>query len=120
MIINNEDKLWRVIKEQQLKRNGTLKFTFFKDASGLSCDLAKLTNLQKMLNRKEFVSIAEKAGVREFDAATVRSAEIDSDVIHQPEPDNDAHCVFDINKPLDTHKCKLMVELSKNIKEPNY
>lgn len=116
--IKNDDKLWRVIKEQYLKPNGTLKHSFFMDASGLSCDLAKMTSITKMLARKEFESIAAKAGIREFDVATIRSPEIDAEVIYQPMPDNDAHCVLD--RKLDTHKCKLMVERSKNIKEPTY
>jgi hypothetical protein len=94
------EKLWRsVYKKEQLRRDGTVKPSFFKDKRGLSCDLARFSTIE-LSRRGHQVPPAwpNEAGLVEFTVAAVRA--VGSDVEHKPlrmPPDNMnnySHCEF--------------------------
>jgi len=98
--IPDDELLWRsVYKKDQIYKNGRPKPAFFRDKSGLSCDLAKFSTPER--SRRGFADPPwpAEAGLVEFSRRDVRDAK--SDVKHKPiaTPRNYAHCQLDV--PLD-------------------
>lgn len=78
------EKLWRsVYKKDQVKKDGSVKPSFFRDKRGLSCDLARLSTVEK--SRRGYgdpPQWPEQAGLVEFTVRVVRR--IGSDAAHRP------------------------------------
>ena len=78
--IPESQKLWRVVsKPQQIKKDGKPKPSFFRDSTGLSCDLAIFTSIRKCKAGR-----LPEAGIVEFEVSTVRSPAVGADVGHKP------------------------------------
>lgn len=93
--IPRDEKLWRAVyKKDQVYEDGQLKPAFFRDRSGLSCDLARFSTVERS-RRGYSLQWPEEAGLVEFSVGLVRDN--GSDVEHAPvrQPhQNYAHCLF--------------------------
>ncbi len=110
--------LWRVVYRvnQISPRTGEPKPSFFRDISGLSCDLAILTTQRRVQRGRP-----SGAGIRQFTAGNVRTAsDRTSDVVHTPvrvPHPNYAHC--EVHPALSGSRQKKMVDLSSYRVEPD-
>jgi hypothetical protein len=82
--IPGDERLWRsVYRPEQVKPDGTLKPSFFKNKNGTSCDLARFSTMEK--SRRGYgvpPQWPEEAGLVEFTVSMVRN--VDADVLHAP------------------------------------
>lgn len=88
--------LWRAVyKPEQLKPDGTLKPSFFRDKRGLSCDLARMSSVER--SRRGYGEPPpwpDEAGLVAFTVGAVEAS--GSSVGHEPLSDNNnySHCQF--------------------------
>lgn len=120
--------LWRAIPPSQVKRDGKIKASFFRDnrpGSGLSCDIAAFSS--KEASRRGYATPPAwdeaLAGLVEFEAGQVRQCSHcppDADVVHNPldtaSIKNYGHAVF--TKKLCADEEKTMVETTRLIVKP--
>lgn len=96
--IADSEKLWRAVYNRlQIKNDGTLKPGFFQDKSGLSCDLASYTTIERARLGFQEPLRPSYSGLAEFTVGSVRSQNVSSDVEHKPVVLNNgrrnyAHC----------------------------
>jgi hypothetical protein len=82
--IPSEEKLWRAVNkpDQVYKDTGRPKPSFFRDRSGLSCDLARFSTPEKSRVGHGTKPYPPDSGLVEFTVSTVRA--LGSDVVHKP------------------------------------
>ena len=76
--------LWRAVCRPEQIKNGKLKRGFFRDKRGLSCDLAIFSTIEKSRRGNLLPPWPEGSGLVEFEVATIRSENVQSDVHHDP------------------------------------
>ena len=96
--LDDADVLWRAVYQQESvnKKTGKVKPAFFKDKTGLSCDLASLTTEELAMRGSNINPRPTYSGLVEFSVENVRSPGVDCDVLHKPLSwwRNYAHCQF--------------------------
>lgn len=95
--IPDKEKLWRALHraDQVYKETGRPKPSFFRDRSGLSCDLARFSTPERSRRGHGPKPYPPECGLVEISTALVREA--GSDVAHVPVnevPRNYAHTQF--------------------------
>jgi hypothetical protein len=102
-------KLWRAIyADTQLKDDGTIKSSFFRDRDGVSCDLADFTTKKAAMRGSAPKPRPDYAGLVEFDAKTLRAhgREPAHDPTDNPLEGKDyAHTLFE--SPTESNRTKL-------------
>jgi hypothetical protein len=82
-VLPDEELLWRVVnKADQVYKNGRPKPSFFRDSSGLSCDLARFSTPARSCAGYGERSYPPESGLVEMTTILVREA--GSDVTHRP------------------------------------
>ena len=111
----DEEKLWRSVylPRDQLKKTGEVKRAFFRDKTGLSCDIARFSTAERSRRgHADPLAWPAESGLLEFSVASVRK--VGSDVCHVPvrnPPTNYAHCEFSVW--LTTDQAEDLVELAE-------
>ena len=81
--IPDDEKLWRAVhKKDQLYENGDIKPAFFRDKTGLSCDLARFSTVERSRRGYNPPPWPDAAGLVEIRVTHARAA--GSDVRHKP------------------------------------
>jgi len=82
--VPDQERLWRAVNkpDQVYKKTGSPKPSFFRDKTGLSCNLARFSTLERSRVGYGDKAYPPESGLVEFTAALVRSA--GSDVAHKP------------------------------------
>lgn len=114
----DDQVLWRVVcRKGQIKKNGSLKPSFFNDARGLSCELATFTSRRKILNPPRPPGTGLTAfTVGDIRSATDRRCRVRHVPIEKPE-NNYAHC--EVHPVIEPSGRTRMVRLSKYVVEPD-
>ena len=104
----DEEILWRSIHRprDQLRPSGEVKPSFFRDRTGLSCDLSRFSTVEH--SRRD---PPPESGLVELSVVSVRK--VGSDVCHVPTRDprtNYAHCQFSVH--LGTEEAEDLLALS--------
>src|SRR5213594_140312 len=74
-LIPGEERLWRALhKREQVYADGTIKPAFFRDVSGLSCDLARFSTPERSRRGHGRQPYPQETGLVEFRARHVRAA----------------------------------------------
>jgi len=82
-LIPDEERLWRAVrKPDQVYKDGRLKPSFFRDKSGLSCDLARFSTPEKSRMGHGLNPYPPESGLVEIRVLNVRA--VGSDVAHRP------------------------------------
>ena len=109
--IPGDEKLWRAVyKKDQLYPNGNIKPAFFRDKTGLSCDLARFSTVEQSKRGYAPPPWPDAAGLVEIRVIHARQA--GSDVRHKPisgEHPNYSHAEFTahLTTPLAEDICRL-------------
>jgi hypothetical protein len=95
-LLPDNERLWRAVRQRdQVYATGELKPSFFRDESGLSCDLARFSTPEASRRGHAEQPYPLEAGLVEFKVLDVRA--VGSDVEHVPlqiSPRNYAHSQF--------------------------
>jgi len=84
--IYDDDELYRRINEQWIKENGDISSAAFQNTSntdGMSVDLSRLTNIEKTTLNNPIYGVAS--------LITIDVRNLDQEVFHSPEQNNNAH-----------------------------
>lgn len=82
-LLPDRERLWRALRQKdQLYPTGEIKPSFFRDRSGLSCDLARFSTPEASRRGHGEQAYPAEAGLVEFSVLDVRA--IGSDVLHVP------------------------------------
>lgn len=88
--IPDREKVWRlVMSETQLNKNGDLHQSFFKDNSGLSCELEILTTVEDCLANRP-----PGSGIIEISVGEIRNRFEKVNVTHDPLPLKYSHALI--------------------------
>jgi hypothetical protein len=120
--IPDPERLWRAFpKKEQLYPDGRIKPAFFRDSSGLSCDLARFSTPETS-RLGHAISVGRNrppgTGLVEFTAGAVRAR--GSDVKHRPAQEfhNYSHCQFTSN--LTTAQARSLCEVATFLIPPSF
>ena len=106
--IPDDEKLWRAIyKKEQLYNDGNIKPAFFRDRSGLSCDLARFSSIEK--SRLGYIPPPRPSGTGLVEIGVSHARAAGTDVYHKPimvPAPNYSHCQF--SRHLDTVQAQLI------------
>ncbi len=121
--IPDDELIWRsVYNKHQIKDDGTLKSSFFRDRNGLSCDIAKFTTIEKARRGRGIPPRwPESSGLVQFKVLDIREQKINSDIKHDPisdKPKNYSHCI--LTTTLTEGQSKLMKQKSQLIIKPTF
>lgn len=122
--ISEDEILWRaVFNRAQIKDDGTLKSSFFRDRNGLSCDIARFTTEENACKPRGEESLWIKSpGLVILTLRLVRLVyeKSDIDVCHSPDKNynNYAHCMF--TKELNRTQARMLTKNPTFQRKPIY